>query len=202
MKLNNAFDGGAMYLDGLSSLYFEDSNLLYENKALRIGGAIACIKCYLYQKLYGYLNISKNYANRGSALYFKFLMKQSNIFENGRLFIENNIAYHGGTIYWIYDREDGMSSSPDLNQTIIINNKAPYGERIGTQAIYLIGPSFYKISTNQNMKYNNNTLVFIAYDYYHHQLINVDSNKYLFIALIDEQYKKAHCLGYTPSVIR
>ena len=204
MKQNKALDGGAIYINGYSTLYFEDNNLLNQNKAHRVGGAIACFTCYLNKiTLNSKLNISKNEANRGSAIYLNELMKESKIFDlNTLLYIENNYAYIGGTIYWIYDKNGIMNISPNIDQSIIIHNYAPYGEIIGTQAIYISGPTYYNVSTSfiQKKKYNN-TLHFIAYDYYHQQLINVDDNKYLFLASIDDEYK-SYCLGYTPSIIR
>lgn len=202
MKQNKALDGGAIYLNGFSSLYFEDNNTFIQNQANRIGGAIACCTCYLFKiTLHTILNISRNEANRGSAIYLNKLMIESTIFDFNTLYIENNHAYIGGTIYWIYDKDGIMNVSPNINQSTIIHNYAPYGNVIGTQSIYLSGPTYYNVSTNIQRNVNNNTLIFIAYDYYYQQLINVDDNEYIFLASIDDEYKM-YCLGHTPSIIR
>jgi hypothetical protein len=203
MKQNKAFlDGGAIYVNGFSSLYFEDYNIFIQNQANRVGGAIACFTCYLFKvTLNTALNISRNVANRGSAIYFNKLMIESTIFDTSTLYIENNHAHIGGTIYWIYDKDGIMNISPNINKSTIIHNFAPYGNVIGTQSIYLSGPTYYNVSTNIQKNVNKDTLNFIAYDYYYQQLINVDDNNYIFIASIDDEYK-TYCLGHIPSIIR
>jgi len=203
MKQNKALDGGAIYLNGFSRLYFEDNNTFIQNQANRIGGAIACFTCYLFKVTLTntILNISRNEANRGSAIYLNKLMIESTIFDFNTLYIENNHAYIGGTIYWIYDKDGIMNISPNINQSTIIHNYAPYGHVIGTQSIYLSGPTYYNVSTNIQKNVNKNILIFIAYDYYYQQLINVDDNDYIFLASIDDEYKM-YCLGHTPSITR
>ena len=78
----------------------------------------------------------------------------------------NNVASVGGTVYWVYDST--MKSEPmGIHSSTLnwMNNVAPYGLHVATQAIELVGPVTYDVTV-----YNSNLdppISIKLYDYYH-----------------------------------
>ena len=198
---NRAYDGGAIYIKTNTHFYFSGTNQFIYNKAYRVGGAISCIDSYLWnENTAATMKISFNQALRGSAFYFLRLKDKSNLFVKSNLTISYNSAIVGGTIYWIYDN---VMKAPDIDYLDIHNNFAPYGNKIATQAKYIDGPSFYDIKSYEfnasGIEFD--PLLFKAYDYYNHSLVNVDNDKYFFSASVNI-HSYYDCLGRTPSVSR
>lgn len=204
MSDNRAKDGGAIYAKTNTNFYFSGTNQFVYNKASRVGGAISCIDSYLWNTNTAAttitMKISFNKALRGSAFYFIGLKDKSNLFLKSNLIISNNTAIVGGTIYWIYDN---VMKAPDIDHLDIHSNFAPYGSRIATQAKYIDGPSFYDIKSYEfnasGIEFD--PLLFKAYDYYNHSLVNVDNDKYIFSASVNV-HSDYDCLGRTPGVSR
>jgi predicted outer membrane repeat protein len=204
MSDNRAYDGGAIYAKTNTNFYCSGTNQFVYNKAYRVGGAISCIDSYLWNTNTAAttitMKISFNQALRGSAFYFLRLKDESTLFLKSNLTISYNTAIVGGTIYWIYDN---VMKAPDIEYLDIHNNFAPYGSKIATQAKYIDGPSYYNI---KSYKYNASgidldQLLFKAFDYYNHSLVNADNDKYFFSASFNV-HSQYNCLGRTPGVSR
>jgi len=203
VNYNKALFGGALLVEDGSKVDFHGSNQLEFNFAKHIGGAIAVFDATISLNDASSLVISENHAGRGSGiyLYHSFTMISTSS-SNSRLnytnvLLMNNHATTGGTIYWIKD--DFMIKTPEIIKNMqFLNNTAPYGNSTATQAIKIVGPSSYQLSTYANT--TTTSLLFRVYDYYGNALVQISDGKYTFNAAIsNEAYS---CSGRLPTLIR
>jgi hypothetical protein len=173
------------------------------NYAKHIGGAIAVLDSNISLNDASFLFISENQAGRGSGiyLYHSFTMistsSSNSRLNNTNVLLMNNHANTGGTIYWIKD--DFMIKTPEIIKNIqFLNNTAPYGKTIATQAMKIVGPSSYQLSTYANAA--TTSLLFRVYDYYENALVQISDGLYTFNAAISSN--TYNCSGRSPTLIR
>lgn len=202
VKYNKALFGGALLVEDGSKVDFNGSNQLEFNYVKHIGGAIAVFDSTISLIVASSLVISENHAGRGSKLYLYHSSTMSSS-SNSRLnytnvLLMNNYATTGGTIYWIKD--DFMIKTPEIIKNMqFLNNTAPYGNTTATQAIKIVGPSSYQLSTYANTA--TTSLLFRVYDYYDNALVQISDGKYTFNAAVSNK-TYPHCSGRSPTLIR
>jgi hypothetical protein len=231
MIYNEAYiSGGCININDHTNLTFINNNNISHNAALIVGGAISLVSCRLWVVIMSEINeteagmhdglffdsISKyssklfihdNKAQRGSAFYFRSLIRKSHESDDKNGDDDDDILHHiqlnynhasvGGTIYWIYDYT--MKYPPKLHNNSILfsNNTALYGSRIATQTIYTTCPSSYEV-----IVYGKALIPTINYkllDYYHQHVI-IDEPTNAIVKLINHDDNVRNCNGLNPYI--
>jgi hypothetical protein len=137
--------GGCIFLND-SLVIFRGKNRVSNNSAF-IGGGIFAQAMELWDiQGTGTLEISGNFAQKGSGLAMSLIKSQNRSKTLHDISFTENKAVLGGTVYWLYD--DVMTHPPDgLDSATIawVRNMAPYGERYATQASVLEAPMIYNV---------------------------------------------------------
>ena len=138
--------GGGIMVQGASYVEFAGRCIIANNRALYAGGGVASVNSPLWSVLgNGSVLLDGNEASTGGALFYKGLLESDQELHN--VTFSNNTATVGGIIYWLYD--SSMTEEPPgvrSSSIVWIDNVAPYGLQLGTQAMELIGPSSYEVT--------------------------------------------------------
>jgi hypothetical protein len=197
ISYNSADRGRAICVSNKTSLKFMNQNTMSFNNASVVGGAIASFDSDVTWEEWTTLDLSNNEADRGSTIYlYRSFLKSSHYDSLTSVHFLNNKARIGGTLYWIKD--DFMKSALDKRSFKFVNNIAPYGNTIATQATSVVGPTTYKVSNY--LKSQTNKLQFRAVDYYNHHLIRFPEDVFVFKASINN--KKYNCSDRVPTISR
>jgi hypothetical protein len=164
--VSSGHHGGGIYQEDSSWFVVEGESVLDRNEASDTGGAVASFKSGLWMSLAdsATLHITRNRAQRGSALYHRAGPGMPTRLE--RLIIADNTASVGGTVYWLYEEGGLTEEPPGLNDSSVVweGNVAPYGEITATQAVSIDAPDTYAVTTYA--KELSPALVFSLRDYY------------------------------------
>jgi hypothetical protein len=147
MIYNEAYiSGGCININDHTNLIFINHNTISHNMARIVGGAISLVSCRLWEVIMSEMNgmqdvllsdsksynssklfIHDNHAQRGSAFYFRSLIRENHDSDDvddddmlHHIQLNHNHASIGGTIYWIYD--DTMKYPPKLHNNSILFN--------------------------------------------------------------------------------
>ena len=230
MIYNEAYiSGGCININDHTNLIFVNHNTISHNIAHIVGGAISLVSCRLWKlimieiieteagmqdvlltnsttKHSSKLLIHDNKAQRGSAFYFRSLVRKNHDSDDKYgddddmlhdIQLNHNHASVGGTVYWIYD--DTMKYPPKLhNNSILFNdNTALYGSIIATQTINTTCTSSYDVNVYGKalIPTINNKLL----DNYHqHVIINEPTNA--IVTLINHDDNVRNCYGLNPYI--
>jgi hypothetical protein len=167
------------------------------NYAKVVGGAIASFDSDITWEEMMTLCLSDNEADRGSAIYlYRSFLKSSHYDSLTTVHFLNNKARIGGTLYSICD--DVMKSALDIRSFKFMNNIAPYGITIATQATSVEGPTTYNVSNYLNSE--TKALNFRAVDYYGNYLVRFPVDVFVFKASIKD--KNYTCSDRVPTTSR